>query len=239
MKQSKVATKSVSLNPPRCSTGKIKCLKDRKCPQGCRLPAPRWTADDLEGPGASVHQVCSSFLPALKLNVKVQWWCFSADMELCSFSGQHWLLWTAADVSGETSALHPTEQRMGKVQLTHSYETFLRSRTWVRIPGDGLEEISILCFQFVFLRIERQVWSFLLVAFFLLPEAGMLFTGVGQCLRNAASVAGKWFQSPEGSSQAKLQTRRGFGGQGCREEVHLLKKKKSNKQTDKSCRDLI
>lgn len=115
---------------------------------------------------------------------------------------------------------------MGKVQLTHSYETFLRPRIWVRIPGNGFH---------LFFEGEKTSLITPSCGFFLLPEAGMLFTGVGQCLRNAASVAGKWFLSPEGSSKAKLQTRGGVGGQGWRGKVHFLKT--SNKQTDKSCRE--
>lgn len=43
----------------------------------------------------------------------------------------------------------------------------------------------------------------------LFPKAGMLFTGVGQRLRNADCVLRKWLLSPEGTSAAWMQTQRG------------------------------
>lgn len=113
------------------------------------------------------------------------------------FSGQQWRLWTAADVraadSGETLALPPNEQRIGKVHLTHSYETFLRSRSWVRIPSNGLYFLCV--FSFVFLRGKDKFDHSFLWLFFTSRSRNVVYRGwtvsseCSQCCREMVPVS--------------------------------------------------
>lgn len=129
-------------------------------------------------------------------------------MELCSPVVTSGWFEPVAEVSdADSGAEPPTEQRMGKVQLTHSHKRFLRSRTRLRIQGD-----FFVCFGF-----GGRTSSILpFCGFFLASQSrNVVYRGwtvsseCSQCCWEMVSVSrGK-------SSGQAADSERGVGGQRC------------------------